>query len=577
VKIQHKVLGSLLVGLIAIPLFGETWFVRPDGGTRYSAKVPLGQCDGKADAPYRGKGVDQHCAFSDYRYLWDDQSYRSNAWVIAGGDTVIVRGGPWRVGFDAATGKGAGYTWCFGGQGPYGCSNPTIPSGTPSRHTRILGENYQACANGSRTDRSKLTQIFGGFGVGATLNLIGAQYMDVECLEVTSHSRCITHGDPQVPKGCSNSNPLDDYNSDGIITDVHSHDLLLQDLYVHGNTDRGIKGPIGGVVTCLRCDIAYNGMAGWDFDDGKGTASVNGVWSFNYSTIEWSGCNEIYPAAGANTCYGQSNGGYGDGVGTPQGTCLTANIDHSSFRYNTQDGLDLGHVDTGSCSLKITNSTAYGNNGGQFKWGANENPAIFINNTVVANCMRLSAPIAGASSGYNAHLGDFCRADDAIALDFHQGGTAFLANNTIVTYAPTTFDIECWDQSGCSASVFTFENNIVLGYDNPSTYNLGGKPGGPGGFYYQQPIGHVIRRNNLYHGIRGVGCPIGYPNERCGNPLFVSEPHFAKESDLDNYNFHLSASSPARGAGAIIPEVKIDYDGKPRPSTGNYDLGALQY
>jgi hypothetical protein len=146
-----------------------------------------------------------------------------------------------------------------------------------------------------------------------------------------------------------------------------------------------------------------------------------------------------------------------------------------------------------------------------------------------------------------------------------------------VTYAPTTFDIECWDQSGCSASVFTFENNIVLGYDNPSTYNLGGKPGGPGGFYYQQPIGHVIRRNNLYHGIRGVGCPIGYPNERCGNPLFVSEPHFAKESDLDNYNFHLSASSPARGAGAIIPEVKIDYDGKPRPSTGNYDLGALQY
>ena len=203
-KIQHKVLGSLLVGLIAIPLFGETWFVRPDGGTRYSAKVPLGQCDGKADAPYRGNGVDQHCAFSDYRYLWDDQSYRSNAWVIAGGDTVIVRGGPWRVGFDAATGKGAGYTWCFGGQGPYGCSNPTIPSGTPSRHTRILGENYQACANGSRTDRSKLTQIFGGFGVGATLNLIGAQYMDVECLEVTSHSRCITHGDPQVPKGCSN-------------------------------------------------------------------------------------------------------------------------------------------------------------------------------------------------------------------------------------------------------------------------------------------------------------------------------------------------------------------------------------
>lgn len=576
-KMHRTMLWSLLLLLISHPLFGETWYVRPDGGTRYSAKMPSGQCDGKADAPYRGKATSQHCAFRDYRYLWDDQSYGSDAWVIAGGDTVIVRGGPWRVGFDAATGKGAGYTWCFGGQGPYACSNPVIPAGTAVRHTRILGENFRNCANGSGTDRSKLTQIFGGFGVWAALNLNGAQYVDVECLEITSHSRCVSHGDPPLPRGCSHSNPLDDYDSDGVVTDAHTHDLLLQDLYVHGHTDRGIKGPIGGVVTCLRCDIAYNGMAGWDFDDGNSTASINAVWNFNYSTIEWSGCNEIYPEGGANTCYGQSNGGYGDGVGTPEGICLTANIDHSTFRYNTQDGLDLGHINTGTCSLKITNSTAYGNSGGQFKWGANESPVIFTNNTVVANCMRLSAPIAGAASKYNLHLADFCRANDAMALDFHQGGTAFVVNNTFVTYAPTTFDIACWDHSGCSASALTFENNIVLGYDNPGTYNLGGKPGGPGGFYYQEPIGHVIRKNNLYYGIRGVGCPIGYLNEKCGNPLFLSEPKFSKERDLDNFDFHLYGASPAREGGAIIPEVRFDREGKPRPAARSYDIGAFQY
>ena len=543
----------LLMMLLSLPAFSETWYVRHDGGTRYSPRMTGGQCDGKADAPYPGRGTNQHCAFKDFRYLWDDQSYGNDAWVIAGGDTVIVRDGPWRIGVDTAPGKGAGYTWCLGGQGPYACSNPAIPAGTPTRHTRILGEHYASCANGNTTDRSKLTQIFGGFGVLSTLNLNGAKYVDVECLEVTSHSQCVTHGSPPMPKGCSNNNPLDDYDSDGITTGTDTHDLYMQDLWIHGHTDRGVKGAIGGVVTCLRCDIAYNGMAGWDFDNGSSTASINGVWNFNYSTIEWSGCNQIYPGTGAYSCYGQSDGGYGDGVGTPAGTCLTANIDHSTFRYNTQDGLDLGHFDTGTCSMKITNSTSYGNCGGQFKWGPNDNPMVFTNNTVVANCLRLSAPFPGTPNAYNAHLGDFCRAGDAIAFNFRQGGSALFANNTIVTYAPTTFDIACWDKGGCSSSTLTFKDNIVLGYDNPGTYKLGGKPGGPGGLYLQQPIGHVIRTDNVYYGVRGAGCVVNFLHEKCADPKFVSEPGFSREQDLDKFNFRLSPSSPASGLGAQLP------------------------
>ncbi len=89
-----KILWALSLILVSLPLSGETWYVRHDGGTRYSTRATSGQCDGKADAPYRGKGTNQHCAFSDYRYLWDDQTYNNDAWVIAGGDTVIIRGGP---------------------------------------------------------------------------------------------------------------------------------------------------------------------------------------------------------------------------------------------------------------------------------------------------------------------------------------------------------------------------------------------------------------------------------------------------------------------------------------------------
>jgi hypothetical protein len=81
----------------------------------------------------------------------------------------------------------------------------------------------------------------------------------------------------------------------------------------------------------------------------------------------------------------------------------------------------------------------------------------------------------------------------------------------------------------------------------------------------------------LYFGIRNLRCPTGHPNERCENPKFVSQPRFSKEQDLDNFNVHLTDSSPARGTGARIPEVQSDFFGKPRPASGGYDIGASQY
>ncbi len=554
---------------------GTTWYIRADGGTRYSANNTQGQCDGKGDNAYSGSGTNQHCAFKDYRYLWDDQSYNNSAWVISGGDTVIIRGGPWRIGWDSNTGPGAGYTWCLGSNNA-GCFNPIIPSGTSSQHTRILGENFASCSNGTALDKSKLTQIFGGFGVITPLNLRGAQYVDVQCIEVTRHSQCMVFGSPAYPSNCGNS-PLDDYDSDGVQTDVSTHDLLMQDMWIHGHTGRGVKGPIGGVVTCLRCDIAYNGAAGWDFDDGSSTKLVNAVWNFNYSTIEWNGCNEEYPITHtypAISCYGQSTGGYGDGVGTPAGTGMTVNIDHSAFSYNTQDGLDLGHIDTGGpYALTITNSTFVGNGGGALKWGANFLTATVTNNLVMSNCSRMSAPMTGAPSTYNANLSDFCRAGDANSYNFRQGGTATVANNTFVTYAPTIFDIGCWDAS-CSTSTSTFKNNIVLAYSNSAISDYGGTSG-PGLFYYGQSIGNVVRSNNLYYGIgHGFTCPTGFSAELCQNPLFVNQPTWTGESSLDNFNFNITSGSPATGAGTPIPGLTLDYTGQTRgnpPSIGAYE------
>ncbi len=587
-KRSFFLLFFVLVLLMTKAASATTWYVRADGGTRYSQNASAGQCDGQADAAYSGTGVNQHCAFNDYRFLWDDQhTYGVTKWVINGGDTVILDNTKqWRVGFDQ--GLSANDVWCEGGNGTFACTNPTVPAGTAGQHTRILGRNYGACSAGNQPDPTKMTQIFGGYGVWNALNLGGAQYVDVQCLEVTSHSACTIHGSPVYPKDCQRySNPIDDYDSVGVGTDTNTHDLLLQDLWVHGHTDRGIKGPIGGLITANRVDISVNGMAGWDFDPGDGTQSPNGLLKMSYSTIEWSGCNQAYPNVLPVACYSQSTGGYGDGIGTPVTPMTGVYIDHSIFRYNTQDGEDFGHVSL-AANLSITNSASYGNNGGQFKWAGFQN-VVFENNIAVANCLRMSQPIAGIPSTYNQHLADFCRAGDALSFDFNNNANAIMSNNTIVTYAPTTFDIQCYDSTSCANTTLTMNNNIVYGYDNPSTYNYGGQGGGVGGFCGQGcnsstlPLGKINRANNIFHGIRGsciANQPLYAPGtatgESCLDPQFAGEPtRFNGESTLDGFNFTLASNSPAKGAGITIAGLTQDYLGATRTSSPS--IGALEY
>ena len=72
-----------------------TWYIRPDGGTRWDPTHTSGQCNGKFDASYAstgGTGTNQNCAFNDVRWLWDNQNFGNYPnWIVTGGDTVIVR------------------------------------------------------------------------------------------------------------------------------------------------------------------------------------------------------------------------------------------------------------------------------------------------------------------------------------------------------------------------------------------------------------------------------------------------------------------------------------------------------
>jgi hypothetical protein len=601
---MKRILLFLLV-FSAMPTFAATWYVRPAGGTRT-------QCTGQADANYPGSGTAQACAYKDPRLLYSDDAGGALAWVIAGGDTVIIRGGPWRIGSD--TDGTVSSPWC-GGAGNQLCYIPSPPSGTSGNPTIIQGENcISGCpdSSGVGPNTSLLTELYAGFGAFKVLQESGA-FTIWRGFGLTRHSDCIQHGSPALPSVCNNSIPYSDFAIGGINTNQTTHDITFQDMWIHGFPDRGILGPIGGTITCTRCRISYNGMAGWDFDDGSQTPSLNNpTLIFSHSMIEFSGCNQEYPYTHffpVTSCYSQSSGGYGDGLATAPGGPLSGVVDHSVMRYNTQDGMDWGHVDTGTSTLTATNNTFYGNNGGQFKWGYNFSSVVFQNNLVDGNCLRMSVALAGTPTTYNANLQDFCRAGSTMSYNFRTGQTLLLSNNTFITYGPQLFVIGCSNAPGsgsCNSDTITIKNNNVLGYDNPSTYVLGGQAGGPLGYYCQDNTGVGVpqidcaanftwaRANNLYYQFNpagsGIACPTGYANETCTtSPLLAAQPagnagsFIETELDLPAatspggiLSFNLTSLSPVIGAGiAYTGQPSTDFAGV--ATTSPPVIGALNF
>ena len=550
-----------------------TWYIRPDGGTRFDANVPAGQCDGMSDASYPGSGANQHCAFNDFRFLYDDQTSQNWAWVIAGGDTVIVRGGPYRVGIDNATNapNANGKSWCIGsGSVPYGCYNPTIPAGTASQHTRILGENYASCG------QSNMTQLFGGFGDITTLNLSGAQYVDVACLELTRHSQCIQAGQPAYPSPCNTNYPgIDDYASYGIVMTTTTQNVTLTDLWIHGFPLTGIQGPIGGAITLSRVNISFNGFAGWNFDDGYDTPDAPGS-SINASYVSMigNGCNQEYPivhAFPAVSCYDSNSGGFGDSWSGQDTPLASFTCDHCIQAYNTKDGFIGPH--TQITNLAITNSQSYGNMGQQWKWGTSPNSTTtFANNLTIGNCQRMSQQLPGAPINYNAATGTqgaylslFCRAAGDIFSFYSAANSSVLfAFNTTVGYSATMFDLACDTTNTCSSTPYIFRDNIMVGFLQP-TYDPT-NANVPGLYYFRDSSDGVTEDHNLYFNMRNGSC--SSPGDICSDPLFVNEPPLTlvSESQLDNFNFNLSSTSPAIGTGVAITGITTDFNGNPRPN-----------
>jgi len=621
----------------------ETWYVLPGGGTLYSSTNTAGQCNGQVNVTYAAAGgtgsqTNLPCAVGNIRDLWaDGVTYQQLQWVIQGGDTVIVApiAGGYNTGLDQPSGSGWLPTNCQGNA--YGCYMPSVPSGSPTQHTRILGSNWASCHN----DSAKTTLV-ASYGANGAINVTDSQFVDVACFELIGKGAC--------SGGYTNScTATSNYGNNGILESALSSDDTYTDVFIHGTAGNGIYGPSGVGVVANYLHVRAAPSAGIEMDDNvwnSGNISVAGGFTMNNSTIEWTGCVEEYPVVHNYPfieCRDQNTGAYGDGFGTAS---TTGNwyFDHDTFQYNFQDGLDLLH--SGMQTLSITNSFAQTNEGQEFKIGSGDN-IVFRNNIALGNCYRLGDLIGdepasalapgGGAPGVNYGL---CRAGANLATHITDQGTYQFQNNTIVsvTGTDTPVTIACeggWDY--CTNANSIFQNNLVMNYLdtlNPNNVNNdGGKI--PALFYlgndgnewnwgipwnppyspdpvtglYFMPLedGWQTRSNNIYWNIRTIDpgyagapdstygplnwCPIpGNPRlgpnygtqETCDtqDPLFVNEPansmttSIAAESALDNFNFTPSSTSPANGAGVAIAGLTTDFNGNTRPNPPS--IGAIE-
>lgn len=318
---------------------------------------------------------------------------------------MILAGGTYRMGHGA---PGAGR--CAAAF-PWDCYMSSVPSGPdPAHPTRIYGAGWDGgCA--------APPQLYGAERAARVLNLAGSSNVRIECLEITDHAPCVEFHSGGI--SCKrDAYPFGDWAPNGIYA-ADSSNVALRHLNIHGLADYGV---LAGRLTDWTLEdvrVAGNGWAGWNGDI-SGDDSNGGVMAFRRVTIEWNGCGETYPGAQPTGCWGQSAGGYGDGLGTGE-TGGDWIFEDSRFLHNTSDGLDLLYH-RGSGTITLERVRAEGNAGNQIKTSGT---ADLRDGVIIGNC----GYFAGQPFTYDV---DHCRAlGNVLSFRFDAGNAVTLSDSLI--------------------------------------------------------------------------------------------------------------------------------------------------
>ena len=530
----------LLTAGLASAASAAVWYVRTDGGS-------ASQCTGKTDAGYPGHGTQQDCAFNHpYQLLPPNGSSEPmQPTMMRSGDTLQIRPGSYMMGYGAPGQTSAGcdvpYTW--------DCEIGNIPSGIDAAHpTVIMG------------DCKTLPELWGTQRAAAIFSLRKVHDVKIACLDLTDHANCIENYQPTSNTGgvtaCNRSKyPYGTWAANGIYA-ADMTNLTLQKLDIHGFADYGINaGRLSGNTLLDGVTLRANGWGGWSGDLGGNdhTSSSSGTIVVQNSVVAWNGCSEAYPSTTIVGCWGQNEGGYGDGFAEAW-TGGDWTFVRDDMHDNTQDGLDLLYAN-GSGTTLVMQSRFYGNAGNQMKISG---PSSIVDSIAVGNCMWTQEKKGTSMSGA-MQAADDCRALGAtVELDFPLSDQqAVLAFNTVTGQGDGLIDAS---QKG-SGNTVVLANNILDGRHSD-------KRGDEPTFGYYGGDDNVVPATwigNLVHGVRHGACP---GDSVCEDPL-LRDPVFA------TYDPAPRSGSPAIGTASPKVNVRTDYYGRPRPQP--MSIGAVEY
>lgn len=448
------VIFTLVFCVISIPASATTYYVREDGGTAE-------QCTGLADLPYSGSGVNQNCAFEHPN--WAIAPKGNNPTKMVGGDTLIIDGSndaEYMMGYGAPNAEDTAK--CYSAW-PYDCFMRSIPSGTPENPTRILGGGWnEGCVSSP--------QLWGTHRLSLIINLAGSDNVEIQCLELTDHSPCQGRDSNRDIPCTEYTEPYTDIG----ISARDSENVLIKNVNIHGLAYTAIHAGRLKDWTLENVTMRGNAQIGWDGDIGADQSSNSGAIIFNKVGIEYSGCGETYPEKEIFGCCSQSQGCYGDGLGTHR-TGGDWYFYDSNISHNTSDGLDLLYHD-GNGTVTIKRSRFEGNAGQAVKSSA---LTIIENSLIIGNCgyFKDKSFTSTRPSGF-----DHCRAmGDTVAL----GGAAVnseIYNSTITSEGNClilTQGVDCTESDRILS-----RNNIFIGGpkfhynpENTALYWAGGSDG----------------------------------------------------------------------------------------------------